>query len=342
MTALKTADIDAFLARPDPKRPVVLVYGPDAGLVRERADAIVRASVDDPRDPFALAHLDGDELASQPARLIEEAHTMPLLGGRRAVLVKAGGKNFAPAVEALLAAPPAGCRIVIEAGELRRNAPLRSLCERARTAAVIACYADSERDLARLIDDEMRAASLAIAPDARAALIALIGGDRRASRSEIKKLALFAHGRRRVTLDDVYAVVADASALIYDGVTDAAFAGNAPEVDAQYSKARGAGTLPNAIAGGALRQAVDLHRAKLALESGEVIDQALAHFRPPLHFKRRPIVETALRTWSAARLQSVMAQLAQAALESRRRPALADAIVEHALLNVAQAARRKG
>ena len=33
MTALKTADIDAFVARPDKKFPIVLICGPDAGLV---------------------------------------------------------------------------------------------------------------------------------------------------------------------------------------------------------------------------------------------------------------------------------------------------------------------
>src|SRR5712692_6989780 len=129
MVALKSSDVDAFVARPDGKRPTALVFGPDAGLVRERVDAIIRASVDDPRDPFALVRLDGDELASEPSRLIEEAHTMPLFGGRRAVHVKVGGRNFVSAVEPLLETPPVDCRIVIEAGDLRRNAPLRTICE---------------------------------------------------------------------------------------------------------------------------------------------------------------------------------------------------------------------
>ena len=97
---LKTAEVEAFVARPDPARPIVLVFGPDAGLVRERAEAIIHASVDDPNDPFALVRLDGDALASEPSRLVEEAHTVPLFGGRRAVWVKAGGRNFAAAVEA--------------------------------------------------------------------------------------------------------------------------------------------------------------------------------------------------------------------------------------------------
>src|SRR6478609_11744060 len=143
MVALKGADIDKFVARPDPTRPVVLVFGPDAGLVRERTEALVRGSVDDPKDPFQLARLDGDELASEPTRLVEEANTIPLFGGRRAVWVKAGARNFASAVEAVVASPPTDCRIVIEAGDLRRTAPVRAICEKAKCAAVLPCYVDT-------------------------------------------------------------------------------------------------------------------------------------------------------------------------------------------------------
>src|SRR5262249_49590476 len=132
MVALKQFEVDKFVARPDPARPVALVFGPDSGLVRERVDALVRACVDDPSDPFQLARLEGDDLAGEPARLIEEANTVPLFGGRRAVWVKAGGRNIAPAVEAVLASSPPSCRIVIEAGGGRSTAPLRAPFGRAR------------------------------------------------------------------------------------------------------------------------------------------------------------------------------------------------------------------
>src|ERR1041385_7401610 len=102
MVALKTSEADAFAARPDPARAVVLVFGPDAGLVGERADAIVRASVDNPDDPFSFVRLDGDAIASDPARLVDEATTVPLFCGRRAVPGGAGRRNIAPAVEAVL------------------------------------------------------------------------------------------------------------------------------------------------------------------------------------------------------------------------------------------------
>jgi DNA polymerase-3 subunit delta len=341
MVAIKAADVESFVTRPDPARPVVLVFGPDAGLVRERAEKIIRASVDDPRDPFALARLEGDDLASEPSRLIEEAQTVPLFGGKRAVWVKSGSRNFAPAVETLLAAPLIDCRVVIEAGDLRRTAPLRVVCEKAKTAAAVPCYVDNERDLIRLIDEEMRSAGLTIAPEARTVLVSLIGGDRRASRSEIGKLALYAHGKGRVELDDVLAVVADASALALDAVVDAAFAGKAGEAETQFAKALGAGTTAGTIVAAALRHVTQLHKARLATDAGERTDEAMRSFIPPIHFRRQSLVEAALKAWTAPRLAAVMDQLAEATLNIRRTPALADALGQRTLLAIATSARRK-
>jgi len=343
MVAIKAADVDAFVARPDPARRVVLVFGPDAGLVGERVRAIVAASVDDPNDPFALARLEGEELIAEPSRLTEEALTMPLFGGRRAVWVKAGSRNIAPAVEALLGDPLfAGvtpqCRVVIEAGDLRRNAPLRALCERAKNAVALPCYADSERDRARLIDEEMRTAGLSLAPDARAVLIPLLGGDRAASRSEIQKLAVYARGRDQVGVEDVAAVVSDASALTIEDIVDAAFAGKPGELETQFAKARVAGTAAGSILFNAQRQLAQLHKWRFAIEQGRGF--SLDAVQPPVPFRRRPLVEAALKAWSAARLATAMAQLADAVLDARRNPALADTITERALLAIATSGRR--
>jgi DNA polymerase-3 subunit delta len=338
MVALKSADIDAFVAKPDPGRSVVLVYGPDAGLVSERVDALVKASVDDVTDPFALARLEGEDLSGDPARLVEEAQTMPLFGTRRAVWVKAGNRNIAPAVELLLSAPLAASCVVIEAGDLRRNAPLRALCERAKNAAAIACYADSERDRARLIDDEMRAAGLVLTPDARALLSPLLGGDRAASRSELRKLALYAQGSGKVTAADVAAVVSDASALGLEDIIDAAFAGRPPELEVQLAKARTAGTNAGSILFNAQRQVAQLHRWRLLIEEGGSF--SLDAVQPPVHFRRKSAVEAALRNWSAARLMQAMNDLATAVLESRRKSDLADTIAERALLAIAVQGRR--
>ena len=341
VVALRGKEIDAFLARPDPGRPIILLYGPDAGLVRERAEALLASAVDDPNDPFSLVKLDGDELSAEPSRLVEEAMTVPLFGGRRAIRVRAGSRSFASGVDTLAETPIRDCRIVIEAGELRPESPLRKACERARTAVAIGCYPDSERELAKLIDDELRLSSLRIAPDARAALTALLGGDRQASRNELKKLALYAHGEREVTLDDVMAVVADASELKIDPIIDAAFAGNSAAVEAEFAKIMTSGIYPGVIISAAQRQAAWLHKSALAVE-GTPLSTLLDSGFPRLHFLRKGNVETALRNFNAARLVAIIDQLATAALEMRKQPALAAVIAQRALLSIAANAKRRG
>src|SRR5215467_3806235 len=296
MVAFKAAEVEQFVAQPDSGKPVILVFGPDAGLVRERADALIRSAVDDPRDPFGLARLEGDALADAPERLVEEAHTVPLFGGRRAILVKAGSRNFSAAVERVVAAPPGiDCRIIIEAGDLKRGAPLRTLCERAPIVAALPCYADSARDLGRLIDEEMRRSGMAITPNARALLTSLIGGDRRASRSEIEKLTVYALGENSIDVPDVMAVVADATVPAVDSLIDAAFAGWASDVEINFGKVQSSGVSASTIAAAFVRQTAALHMFRLAVESGTSIDDLLRR-TPAIHFSRVKAVRAALET----------------------------------------------
>jgi DNA polymerase-3 subunit delta len=342
MVALRGKEIDSFLARPDPGRPIILLYGPDAGLVRERAEALLASAVDDPNDPFSLVRLDGDELSAEPSRLVDEALTIPLFGGRRAIRVRAGSRNFAGGVDALAEVPLKDCRIVIEAGELRAESPLRKACERAKTAVAIACYPDTERDLGKLIDDELKLSNLRIAPDARAVLVTLLGGDRQASRNELRKLTLYAHGKSEATLDDVMAVVADASELKIDPIVDGAFAGNPATVETEFAKAMVAGTYPGVIISAAQRQAAWLHKSAIAISEGTPSSVVLDGGFPRLHFSRKANVEIALRNFDVARLAVVIDQLATAALEARKQATLAAVIAQRALLSIAVNAKRRG
>jgi DNA polymerase-3 subunit delta len=169
-------------------------------------------------------------------------------------------------------------------------------------------------------------------------LIPLLGGDRVASRNELRKLGLYARGRGEVDVDDVTAVVSDASALALDELIDTAFAGRPTELEAQLAKVRAAGSPVGSIFFAAQRQLAQLHRWRTAIESGAPF--SIDSVQPPLHFRRKPSVEAALKQWTAARLLASMSELADAVLASRKTPALADTIAERALLSLATKSRR--
>jgi DNA polymerase-3 subunit delta len=154
----------------------------------------------------------------------------------------------------------------------------------------------------------------------------------------LHKLMLYAHGQQTIELDDVMAVVADASALALDALVDAAFAGRIADVEKEYSKAMVAGTPPFAIVGAALRQVERLHSLRLEVESGSSASAVIERVQPPVHFRRKTLVEAALRHWTADRLAKAMAMLAEASFDARRYGDLAETIAQRAMTVVARSA----
>jgi DNA polymerase-3 subunit delta len=168
----------------------------------------------------------------------------------------------------------------------------------------------------------------------------LIGGDRLASRNEIRKLALYAKGQKSVELPDVMAVVADASQIALDGLIDAVFAGRTADADAEFAKARASGSSPPTIVSAAIRQVSNLHKMRLAIAGGDSVEFAMKRGAPPVHFSREHQVSEALRVWTPQRLIRAMEQLADASLEMRRNAPLAEAIAQRTLLSLAANARK--
>jgi DNA polymerase-3 subunit delta len=337
MVAVKAGDVAGILRRPDPRFAIFLVYGPDAGLVTERAKALAEARVDDPSDPFQLIRLDGDAVAGDPARLMDEAGTIGLFGSRRAIWVRATSRNLAGAVEPLLGTPLDGTTVVIEGGDLQKNAPLRALCERAPGVLALPCYSDSARDRGEVVDTMLREAGLAIGREAKAALLGSLGGDRLATRGELVKLILYVHGRREITLDDVDAVLSDVSSLALDAVVDAAFAGDLAGLDGGVRRLQAEGVAASTILGSALRHALMLLPARLDVEAGQSPAGAADAWRG-LHFRRKPLIEKHLQRWSSDALRRIVVELQAGLLETRRLPGLDDAVAAGILLDLARAA----
>lgn len=337
MVAVKSSEAERFLKKPPGNVFLYLICGSDAGLISERTQTALARAIDDPKDPFQFLRLNGDDLAADPLRLADEANTMPLFGGRRAILIDAGGKNFVAAIEPLLAARPSDCTIIVEAGALKRDAPLRKLCEKSPDAAVIECYPDSARDVAALIDAELASAHLRIEPDAKSLLVSLLGQDRLSTRGELAKLVLYARDAGEVKIEHVEAIVADASALALDKAIDGAFEGDFAAIEATAERVFSEGGDYNQLLGAALRHATLLHRMRLDAESGR--SPVAAGFGGG--FKRGATLDKHVRGWTSQKLARAIAILSQAIGRARREPLLSEMIAVRALWAVALAAQRR-
>ena len=336
MAQRKAHEVDAWIGRPDEAARIVLIYGPDRGLVAERARKFAAKTGVPLDDPFSVIRIDGADVDADPGRLIDEATMIPMFGDMRLVWLRNVGtqKSIADAVKHLAGTPPADARVLIEAGDLKKGAAgLRGIVEGSSAAMALPCYKDDGRAIDRLIDSELSAANTAITLDARHLLKSSLGGDRLASRGEIEKLLLYTSGQDRIEFEDVMASIGDAAAISVDQAADAIMAGDLESFDTAFCRMVSAGMPAFQALSATMRSfgtlqilcnEMELHRRT----PGAVVAAA----RPPIFFARKKVFENALSIWSARSITRALERLQATVLETRRVPTLDGSLCSRTLL----------
>ena len=320
---LASAQIAGFLANPPAAVRVILLFGPDAGLVRERADALAKKTVPDLADPFRVALLTGASVNEDPARLYDEAAAQALGGGRRLIRVQQALDSNATALGKLLADMPSGDSLIImEGGELDKRSKLRALCEGADPqAAGIPCYVEDSAQRQRVIVDILKAEGLTAPRDVVQLLDDTLPPDRIAMRSELEKLALYKRGAAppAVALDDIHAVLHDAGAAALDDLVLAAASGDAARVATLLEHLFAEQTAPVAILRAAQRHFLRLQLARAAMDdNGLSAGEAIKRLQPPVFWKAVAQVTQQAQRWSAAQIEKLLDKLYEAEAAVKR------------------------
>lgn len=338
---LKPEQFPGLVKAPPAELRAVLLYGADAGLVRERAAALTRAVAGDPGDPFRVAEFGADGLLADPARLSDEVRALSFTGGRRVVRVRGAGNAFADTLEEVLDDPTGpGALVIVEAAELGTRDRLCKLCEGHDAAAAIPCYPDEGDRLEALVLGVLKARRLGIEPAALEFVVERMGADRLASRSEVEKLALYkGEGGGSITLEDAEAVIGDGAAVTLEDAIFAAASGDQATLDRLLPKRFEAGDNPVQALRAMLRHLHRLHLAASLVARGQPADQAVKALRPPVFFKRAQAFRGQLRQWTPERLAQALDLLTQAELDCKSTGMPAETICARALMRIAQAAR---
>ena len=335
MTVIKPRQADSFLKTIDDRFQAILVFGPDAGLVSERARTAAQRLAEACRPPGEILRIEDTDLESDPDRLAVELQTIAMFGGRKVVRTTASRRVTAQTLKSLLEPGAMAGALVVEAGNLRADEALRALFEKSDRAAAIACYADDEQDLGSVIREALAAAKIDIAPEARQLLLSRLGADRALSRGEIEKLALYVRGKNRIEVDDVEAVVGDASELTLDRIVLAAATGDGGRALFECDRALASGENAQTVISAVQRHFQRLHRLRTAIDTGRSLEDVLRQLRPPVHFKQRAQLEVQCRSWTKERLDDALSRVARAAKSARRNSTLESALTERLLLELA-------
>lgn len=339
---LKGAEIARYLARPDPSRPALLIYGQDAMRVAlKRAEAVAALTGPGADEEMRLTRLPGAGLKKDPAALMDAMRETGFFPGPRVVLAEDTPDSGTDAVAAALAEwKPGDAVIVVTAGGLAKSSALRKLFEAHREAVAAPVYDDppGEDEIARWL----AAAGLAEVPrDAMRDLMALARAlDPGDLRQVIEKIGLYKFGDPTPLTPAEVALMAPATIEAdLDELLHVVAEGRADEFGGLMRRIEAQGTSPVSLAIAALRHFRALH---LAAADPQGPGSGLARMRPPVFGPRRDRMARQAQGWGVAALEEAVAALLDTDLTLRsttRAPQMA--LVERALIRLAMTARAR-
>jgi DNA polymerase-3 subunit delta len=332
-------NIENFIKKPDPSARIILIYGPDSGLVKERAKTIGLTIVSDLNDPFNTAKFTASQLLEDSARLNDEANAISMMGGDRLIRIDDSSDKLTPLIKDYLDNPSQNCLILLEASDLGPRSTLRKLCESHDKAAALPCYVEDERGMARVINEKLAAEGKTIERDAQAWLANHISGDRGRANSEIEKLIIYkGHETGAISLRDVMDICGSAGASSLDELVNATASGHAAQAIRHFEKLSEEGVAFIAILRTLQNHLKRLHEARSAIEKGASAETAMKKLSPPVFFKYQPAFQSQLRQWPLKKINTALNKLMEIEADCKKTGTPAHTLCSQAVLGLSKMA----
>jgi DNA polymerase-3 subunit delta len=337
---LTAAQTTAFLKSPDAAIRVVLLYGPDAGLVGDRAKTLARLWIENLDDPFRVARLTQAQIADDPARLNDEMAALALGGGSRLIWVRAATDALAaPLAKALAERPQGDTRLLIEAGDLEKRSKLRALCESENDLVVaLACYNEEGPQRLATINALLQAENLKASREVALLLSDTLPEDRGSLRSEMEKLILYVHGKQEVTEEDVRAILQNEGAAEMDDLAMAVASGEAKRAALLLNRLFAEQTSSVALLRALQRHFMRLHIARGHCEDGLSPREAVGKLQPKIFWKQESAFTAQVQKWNVSKIEAILARLFEAEAAVKQTGAPDEALTAQLLLQIAHAA----
>ncbi len=334
-------EASAYLAKPDPSRAGLLIYGADAMRVALRRQEVILALIGaQGEEEMRLTRMSGAELRKDTGLLNDAVKSRSFFPGPQVAFVDEASDALAPPISAALKDWRGGdAMIVVTAGSLAARSALRKAFEGHRNAVAIGIYDDPPSR--EEIESGLAKAGLTnLDRDAMTDVLALSRvldpGD---FRQMIEKLSLYKlNDDTPVTSADVTACAPSTTEAAMDDVLNCVAEARDRDIGPIMQKLSGQGIQPVGLCIGATRHFLILHAA--ASDPGGP-SSGISRVRPPVFGPRRDQMIRQAQNWGVHRLETALQMLTDTDLalrSSQRAPQMA--VMERTLIRLAMLGRR--
>lgn len=311
-------EAEQFLRAPG-KAAGALIYGTDAGQVRQRVAMLAESWLGPNADAMATMELSAEQVKDEPALLADELAAMSLMADKRVIQLRDADDPHLEAIEEALAKRAPNNFLILYSSESLSKSKLRAFAEKSPDLGCVPCYKDEGMNLEAVIRDALRGYGLRANTDVIRYLASQLSGDRQIILNELEKLSLYIGDEAEdVTLEDAQAAVGENNDRSLDDLYQAIAVGNVAALCRLSDRLLAEGNVGVVLVRGAMRFFARLEEIARLRAQGQSLDGAIEALRPPVFFKAKPALKQAAARWNLPTCADALAMLQLLELDSKR------------------------
>jgi DNA polymerase-3 subunit delta len=324
-----------YLAKPDPGKAALVIFGEDAMRVAmKRAEAVVALAGPGADAEMRLTRIPAADLRKDAAALQDAVKARGFFPGARVVVVEDATDGLSATLQAAFDDwRPGDANIIVTAGNLTGKSTLKTLAEKHFAVMCVGLYDDPPTR--EEIDAELKRAGLALVPsDAMGELMTLSRSlDPGDFRQTLEKIALYKfQDASPLTPAEVAALAPATIETEAEDLLDAVAEQRMGDIGPVLRRLEGQGVLPVTLCIAALRHFTTLH-----LMNTDPEGPASGFARARGFFKRRDRMLKQASGWTTRQIEKALALLVETDLtlrSSSRAPLMA--VIERTLIRIAR------
>ncbi len=306
--------IESYVKKPDAAHRAILLYGPDSGLVRERAKRLTTSFLGEKYDTFALCELSTARITEDAALLADELSAINFMAPKRVLLVRDASDKLSRIIEEAAPYFNDSVLLIACADELSARSAMRLWFEKESSTASIACYRDDARDVQEVIRKSLDAAGVRADRDVVEYLTQQLGNDRYVTYQELEKLITYSGESKNLTLSDAEALVGYNRETNFDDLVNAVADRNLQHLEKNLTLLLRDGMQPVAYLRALQRYCNRLYFIRTKMSEGQSADMVIQSLRPPVFFKQVPLLTRHVQAWPLTAIAKALKLLINAEL----------------------------
>lgn len=318
-----------------------LLYGPDEAGSVALARRLERAMGADAE----RIDLESSDLKSDPSRLLDEAASISMFGGKRWIRIQPATDDVVTAVQGLLEASVAGNPVVAIAGALRPTSALVKLALDSKLALAHQSYEPKPAALLQIADALGREAGLRLSRDLCRALPAACSNDRAVMAQEVEKLALFLDAApdrpAEAGVEDYATISAENIEGELSRVVDGVMSGHPDRTASELAKLAQSGLSGIPVLRALFKRTVLLAALRKEVDAGRSPADVVDSRGKAIFFKEKPAITDQTGRWTSDRLAILADRILKTERALKSSGSAGELLADAELITISRAATRR-